>query len=66
MLVVSSGASAQPQNQNQPAAPTILRPPTSGGTTDEPPKFRMYFTVFVILILMLVANGIPSKRGHQD
>lgn len=65
MLVVSSGATAQPQN-NQPAQPTILRPPTSGGTTAEPPKFRMYFTVFLILVLMLGANGIPSKRGHQD
>jgi hypothetical protein len=64
MLVVSSGASAQPQTQ--PAQQQILRPPTSGGNTDKPPKFRMYFTVFVILALMLGANGIPSKRGHQD
>ena len=64
MLVVSSGASAQPQTQT--AQPTILRPPTSGANTDEPPKFRMYFAVLVIGVLMLGANGIPSKRGHQD
>jgi len=64
MLVVSSGASAQPQTQ--PTQPTILRPPTSGGETAKPPKFRMYFTVLVIGALMLGANGIPTKRGHQD
>ena len=64
MLVVSSGASAQPQTQAAPA--TIIRPPTSGGTTAEPPRFRMYFTVLVIGALMLGANGIPTKRGHQD
>lgn len=59
----ASGALAQPQTQT--TAPTILRPPSSG-STDQPPKFRMYFTVLVIGVLMLGANAIPSKRGHQD
>ncbi|PHQ81276.1 MAG: hypothetical protein COB69_04530 [Phycisphaera sp.] len=63
MLVVSSGASAQPQTQ--PTQPTTLRPPSSSDTA-KPPKFRMYFTVLVIGLLMLGANGIPTKRGHQD
>lgn len=62
--ILAAPAAAQPQTQ--PAAPAILRAPTSGGNTDKPPKFRMYFTVLVIGALMLGANAIPSKRGHQD
>lgn len=65
MLAISSAAAAQPVTQDA-AQPTILRPPTSGGTTDEPPRFRMYLTVIVIGALILGANAIPSKRGHQD
>lgn len=66
VLAVSftGSAAAQPATQNQ--APAILRPPSSGGKTDEPPKYRMYLTVIVIGGLMLGANAIPSKRGHQD
>ena len=55
--------SAQPAAQNQ---PSIVRAPTSGNTTDKPPKYRMYFTVLVIGGLLIGANAIPSKRGHQD
>lgn len=63
-LLVSVPTAAQPANQNQP--PAILRPPSSGGNTDTPPKYRMFLTVIVIGGLMLGANAIPSKRGHQD
>ena len=63
-LAVSGSASAQPAAQNQ--APATLRAPTSGGTTAKPPKYRMYLTVIVIGGLLLGANAIPSKRGHQD
>ncbi len=65
LVMASAGpALAQPVNQNQ--APAILRPPSSGGTTAKPPKYRMYLTVLLIGGLMLGANAIPSKRGHQD
>lgn len=63
-VAIASPLSAQPQTQT--TAPAILRPPSSGGNTDKPPKYRMYLTVLVIGVLMLGANAIPSKRGHQD
>ena len=42
-----------------------MLPPASGGV-DSPPKYRMYLTVLLIGVLILGANAIPSKRGHQD
>lgn len=65
LIVVSSPAAAQPANQGTPR-PTILRPPSADGETANPPKYRMYLTVLTIGVLMLGANAIPSKRGHQD
>lgn len=65
-IVALSAPAAQGQPQNQAPAPTLLRPPSSGGTTSEPPKYRMYLTVVVIGGLLIGANAIPSKRGHQD
>lgn len=64
VVLFASPAAAQPANQGTPQ-PAILRPPPSGDT-DTPPKYRMYLTVLVIGVLMLGANAIPSKRGHQD
>lgn len=64
--VLACAGTVLAQPQSQPAAPTIIRPPSSGGKTDTPPKYRMYLTVLVIGTLMLGANAIPSKRGHQD
>ena len=62
-VLMTPTASAQPQNT---PAPTRLLPPSSGGKTDAPPRFRMYLTVLVIGAMMFGANAIPSKRGHQD
>jgi len=64
VLACAGTVSAQPQSQ--PTAPTLLRPPSSNNTTSKPPKYRMYLTVLLIGGLMLGANAIPSKRGHQD
>ena len=61
--LASGSVSAQQAGQNQ--APAILRPPSST-TTAKPPKYRMYLTVIVIGGLLIGANAIPSKRGHQD
>jgi len=65
-VLAISAPPALGQPQNQAPAPTLLRPPSSGGKTDSPPKYRMYLTVLVIGGLLIGANAIPSKRGHQD
>lgn len=64
VVLLASPAAAQPANQGTPQS-TIMLPPASGGV-DDPPKYRMYLTVLVIGVLILGANAIPSKRGHQD
>ncbi|MEY3231537.1 MAG: hypothetical protein RL689_1626 [Planctomycetota bacterium] len=61
-LVSATVASAQPPATDAPAAPA---PPTPG-KPDEPPLVMNYFVMLVILGLVIGANLIPSKRGHQD
>lgn len=66
-LLALSAPSATAQPQSQAPASTLLRPPSSNGKTDDKsPKYRMYLTVVVIGGLLIGANAIPSKRGHQD
>jgi hypothetical protein len=61
-LALSAGWSA---GQAPQPAPTPIRPPTVTNN-DKPPIVGMYFTMVVILVLVVGANLIPSKRGHQD
>lgn len=61
-VVTTTVASAQPPAADAPAA---LAPPTPG-KPDEPPLVMNYFVMLVILGLVIGANLIPSKRGHQD
>lgn len=42
-----------------------LRPPTVREES-EPPIIRLYITVALVGALVIGANLIPSKRGHQD
>lgn len=62
LLALSAGLTSAQAPQ---PAPTAIRPPTVTGS-DKPPIVGMYFTMVVILALVVGANLIPSKRGHQD
>lgn len=42
-----------------------LKPP-SVNETDDPPTIRMYLVTALLGALVVGANLIPSKRGHQD
>lgn len=64
MVVLTSGAVAQPQDGQTPATPQ-LRPPTPG-KPDDPPVIMNYLSLVVIIAAVVGANLIPSKRGHQD
>lgn len=57
----AAGASAQAV----PSANQSLRPP-SVNQTDDPPTIRMYLVAALLGALVVGANMIPSKRGHQD
>ncbi len=61
-LAATSVALAQPPATDAPAAPA---PPTPG-KPDEPPLVMNYFVMLIILAVVIGANLIPSKRGHQD
>jgi hypothetical protein len=43
----------------------VIRMP-SPRKSDDPPALWAYFTIFIILAAVGIANVIPSKRGHQD
>ena len=47
------------------AQDTDLRPPTPTATED-PPLLRTYFVLALLGALVVGANAIPSRRGHQD
>ncbi len=51
-----SGAAAQTES---------LKPP-SVNQSDDPPTVRMYLVTALLGALVVGANLIPSKRGHQD
>ncbi len=57
-LAASPGAHAQAGTQS-------LKPPTVN-QTDDPPTIRMYLVTALLGALVVGANLIPSKRGHQD
>lgn len=61
-LAVPAGALAQPP------APDAAKPPSPPplGKPDEPPVVMNYFVMLLILGVVIGANLIPSKRGHQD
>lgn len=42
-----------------------LKPPPASDTGD-PPTIRMYLVAALLGALVVGANLIPSKRGHQD
>lgn len=42
-----------------------LKPP-SVNESDDPPTIRMYLVTALLGALVVGANLIPSKRGHQD
>ncbi|MEO1534167.1 MAG: hypothetical protein AAFS11_01210 [Planctomycetota bacterium] len=42
-----------------------LKPP-SVNQTEDPPTIRMYLVTALLGALVVGANLIPSKRGHQD
>lgn len=54
---VSADASAQ--------AAQSLKPP-SVNESDDPPTIRLYLVTALLGALVVGANLIPSKRGHQD
>ena len=47
------------------AAPKPPAPPTPG-KPDEPPVVMNYLVMILIIAMVVGANLIPSKRGHQD
>ena len=53
---------AAPEARAQNSAP---RPPEPK-IVDDAPVLRTYFVLAVIAALVIGANTIPSKRGHQD
>ncbi len=47
------------------AQDTGIRPPTPNATED-PPLLRTYLVLVLLGALVVGANAIPSRRGHQD
>lgn len=65
-LAATADAMAQPSSTN-PAGKSDAPPaPPPLGKPDEPPVVMNYFVMLVILAVVIGANLIPSKRGHQD
>ena len=58
LILLALPASGQPSVDE-------MRPP-SVTSTGEPPVIRMYLVTALIGGLVIGANLIPSKRGHQD
>lgn len=56
-MLTSADASAQ--------AAESLKPP-SVNQSDDPPTIRLYLVTALLGALVVGANLIPSKRGHQD
>ncbi len=63
MVVVPLAVAQQPAADPNAAKP--LTPPTPG-KPDDPPLVMNYMTMMLIIGLVVGANLIPSKRGHQD
>lgn len=48
-----------PAEQGPPRPPNPLKP-------DEPPTIMNFLTMLIIIGVVIGANLIPSRRGHQD
>jgi hypothetical protein len=65
-LLLAGVAASPALAQNQPAKSTTLNPPTPRKSDSSPPVLWNYFVLIIIGGTLIVANLIPSKRGHQD
>lgn len=63
--MISTPTMAQQAEGRRPAAEQKINPPTPK-RADTPPILWSYFSLLVILGVVVTANLIPSKRGHQD
>jgi hypothetical protein len=63
--VIATPAMAQQPSGGKPAAEQKISPPTPK-RADTAPILWSYFSILVILGVVVTANLIPSKRGHQD
>ena len=59
LAAIPAGAQDQPK-------PAKLTPPTPKRSDSSPPLLWNYFVGIVIAGTVIIANLIPSKRGHQD
>ncbi|MCX5689360.1 MAG: hypothetical protein NTV94_06160 [Planctomycetota bacterium] len=64
-MVAVPFAVARQQPAADPNATKALTPPTPG-KPDDPPLVMNYLTMMLIIAMVVGANLIPSKRGHQD
>ncbi|MBX3409849.1 MAG: hypothetical protein KF859_08175 [Phycisphaeraceae bacterium] len=62
--VLAYGAAAQPPGFGEEVTEP-LRPPVPG-KPDQPMLIMNYLIMVVIIAVVVGANLIPSKRGHQD
>lgn len=62
----AGGATNAQTQPGQPGQPAALKPPTPGKEDTSRPLVMTIVAGIVIVAVVVGANMIPSKRGHQD